>query len=72
MNLGFVVVRSSLNSLVFFRFWRSLSSVIRASHWFMADERMRQSTKSGSMLLSLNAVSRSVLSCIGIVVIVSS
>jgi len=50
----------------------SPSSVIRASHWFMADERMRQSIKSLSMLLSLKAVSRIVLSCIGLVVIVSS
>lgn len=65
-------MRSSLNSLFFFRFWMSLSSVIRASHWFMADERMRQSIKSLSMLLNLKAVSRTVLSCIGLIVIVSS
>jgi len=50
----------------------SLSSVINASHRFIDDERMRQSMKSLSILLSLKAVSRSVLSCIGIVSIVSS
>jgi hypothetical protein len=49
----------------------SSSSVMRASHRFMADERMRQSMKSVSMFLSLKAVSGSVLSCVGIVVIVS-
>lgn len=71
-NLGFVFVRSSLNSLFFFRSWMSLSSVISASHWFMADARMRQSIKSLRMLLSLKAVSRIVLSCIGLIVILSS
>lgn len=50
----------------------SLSSVIRASQRFIADERMRQSMKSLSILLSLKAVSRIVLSCIGIISIVSS
>lgn len=72
MNFGFIPLRSSLKSLFSFRFCMSLSSVIRASHWFMADERMRQSMKSLSVFLSLNAVSRIVLSCIGIVSIVSS
>lgn len=62
---------SSLNSLFFSKFWMSSSSVMRASHRFMADERMRQSMKSVSMFLSLKAVSGSVLSCVGIVVIVS-
>ena len=50
----------------------SLSSVIRASQLFMADERMRQFMKSLSMPLSLKAVCRIVLSCIGIVFIFSS
>lgn len=68
----FVVFWSSLNSLFFFRFCMSLSSVIRASHWLMADESMRQSMKSLSMLLSLKDVSRSLLSWIGMVSIVSS
>jgi len=49
----------------------SLSSVIRASQLFMADERMRQFMKSLSMPLSLKAVCRIVLSCIGIVFIFS-
>lgn len=57
--------------IVFLKFWMSSSSVMRASHRFMADERMRQSMKSVSMFLSLKAVSGSVLSCVGIVVIVS-
>ena len=69
----FVVFWSSLNSLFFFRFCMSLSSVIRASHWLMADESIRQSMKSLSMLLSLKDVSRSLLSwIIGMVSIVSS
>ncbi len=59
LNLGFFVVRSSLNSLLFFRFWMSLSSVSRMSHWFMAAERMRQSMKSFSVFRSLKAVRRS-------------
>lgn len=40
-----------------------LSSVIKASHWFTADERIRQSMKSPSIPLSLKAVSKIVLSC---------
>ena len=50
----------------------SLSSVIRVSHWLMADESMRQSMKSLSMRLSLKDVSRRLLSWIGMVSIVSS
>ena len=64
-------MRSSLNSLFFFKSWMSLSSVSRMSHRFMAAERMRQSMKSLSILLSLKAVSKSVLSYIGIVSIAS-
>lgn len=54
-----------------FMFCMSLSSVIRASQLFMADERMRQSMKSLSMFLNLKAVCRIALSCIGRVFIVS-
>jgi len=68
----FVVVRSSLNSLFFFRFCMSLSSVIRVSHWLMADESMRQSMKSLTMRLSLKDVSRRLLPWIGMVSIASS
>ncbi len=57
-------MRSSLNSLLFFNSWMSVSSVSRMSHRFMAAERMRQSMKSLSMLLSLKAVNKSVLSYI--------
>ena len=64
-------MRSLLNSLFFFKSWMSLSSVSRMSHRFMAAERMRQSMKSLSILLSLKAVSKSVLSYIGIVSIAS-
>ena len=49
-----------------------LSSVIRASHWFMADERIRQSMKSLRIFLSLMAVSRVVFSCILMMFTVSS
>lgn len=69
---GFNVVRSSKNSLFSFRLWMSSSSVIKASHWFIAAERIKQSTKSLSMPLSLKAVSKIVLSCIGIVATVPS
>jgi len=65
-------VRSSLSSLFCFSSWMSLSSVISASHWLMADESMRQSMKSWSMLLSLKAVKRIWRSWIGIDSIVSS
>ena len=64
-------MRSSLNSLFFFNSWISVSSVSRMSHRFMAAERIRQSMKSLSMLLSLKAVSRSALSYAGIVSISS-
>ena len=64
-------MRSSLNSLLFFRFWMSLSSVSRMSQWFMAAERMRQSMKSFSVFLSLKAVRRSWLSYVGIISICS-
>ena len=50
----------------------SLSSVIRVSHWLMADESMRQSMKSLSMRLSLKDVSRRLLPWIGMVSIASS
>lgn len=66
-----MVMRSSLNSLFFFKSWMSLSSVSRTSHRFMAAERMRQSMKSLSILLSLKAVSKSLLSYVGIVSIAS-
>jgi len=52
-------------------FCMSVSSVIRASHWFMADERIRQSMKLFSVFLSLKVVCRIVLSCIWIMVILS-
>ena len=58
LNFGFVVFWSVLNSLFFFRFCMSVSSVTIASHWLMADESMRQSMKSLRVLLSLKAVSR--------------
>lgn len=44
---------------------------MRASHLSMAADRIRQSMKSLSRLLSLNAVNRSVVSWIGIFSIVS-
>lgn len=50
----------------------SVSSVIRASHWFMADGRIRQSMKSLSIFLILKALCRIVVSCISIVFIVSA
>ena len=65
-------MRSSLSSLFCFSSWMSLSSVISASHWLMADESMRQPMKSWSMLLSLKAVKRIWRSWIGIDSIVSS
>ena len=70
-NFGFFMVTISWRFLSSFMFCMSLSSVIRASQLFMADERMRQSIKSLSMFLSLKAVCRIVLSCIGRIFIVS-
>ena len=59
------------NSVFFFRLWISLSSVIMASQWFIADERIKQSIKSFSMFLSLKDVSKMLVSWVGIVSIAS-
>jgi len=72
LKFGFVVERNSRYSLFFFRFWMSLSSVIRASQWLRAVERIRQSMKSESLLRRVKDVKRILLSCAGIVSIVSS
>jgi len=72
LKFGFVAERSSRYSLFFFRLWMSLSSVIRASQWLRAVERMRQSMKSESLPRRVKDVKRILLSCAGIVSIVSS
>jgi len=73
LNFGLVVVRMVLGSLFLFRFCMSVSSVISASHWLMAAEVMRQSMKSLSVVLSLKAVCRILVSVVaGMVSIVSS
>lgn len=49
----------------------SVSSVTSASHWFMADDKIKQSMKSLIIFLILKAVCRMGVSCISITFIVS-
>lgn len=68
---GFWSATRLWNWVFCFRLWISLSSVIMASQWLIAEERIRQSIKSFSIFLSLKDVSKMLVSCVGIVSIAS-